>query len=126
MEDLRREPAGSVERGILTKHLARLYIELRDKPGGLTPEEKEFAMTSAEILQELESKAWARGRDAGLEEEARRAVRVTFEGRFGAMSSILEAALVKMHDLDELHLCLQVCLREPGEEVVRLLGAAVH
>jgi hypothetical protein len=130
MEDLLREPAGSVERGILTKHLARLYLELHAKPGGLTPEEKEFAMTGAEMLQELETKAWARGRDAGLErgreEEARRAVRMAFECRFGPMPSMLEAALAKVHDLDVLHLCHQACLRDSRDEAVRLLGAAIH
>jgi hypothetical protein len=108
--------------GVLTKHRARLHIELRDRRGGLTPEEREFAMTSAGILQVLETKARAPGR----EEEARRAVRVAFEYRFGPLPSILEAALAKVHDLDELHQCLQACLREPRDEVVRLLGAAVH
>jgi demethylmenaquinone methyltransferase/2-methoxy-6-polyprenyl-1,4-benzoquinol methylase len=29
---------------------------------------------------------------------------------FGAMPSILEAALARLHDLNELHLCLQACL----------------
>jgi hypothetical protein len=42
------------------------------------------------------------------------------------MPSILEAAIAKVHDLEELHLCHQVCLREPREEAVRLLGGTVH
>lgn len=145
VEDLRREPEDSAARVLLTRHLVRLHLDLRQNPGGQTPEEKEFAMTGEEMLQELEAKARAQGledgrreseralreletkaRAQGLEEGARRMVRMAFERRFGALPSLLDEALGRIHELGELERLMAACISESQDEIARLLRARVH
>jgi hypothetical protein len=149
VEDLRREPEDSAARGLLTRHLVRLQLELRQNTGGQTLEEKEFAMTGEEMLRELETKARAQGleqgleqgrreseralreletkaRAQGLEEGARRMVRTAFERRFGALPPLLDEALGRIHELGELERLMAACISESQDEIARLLRARVH
>jgi hypothetical protein len=118
VEDMRLEPQGSAARDILRRSLARLHLELRQHVEGLTPEEKEFAMTGEEMLREVETKAW--------EEGARRMVRLAFESRFGPVSSALEEALGHVRELGELDRIMKACLAGSREEITRLLGVRFH
>ncbi len=129
LAELARLPEDAWERQVAIPALLAVRIEIpqdsRDES------EREYLMSTQNLYEEWEHKTRERaleqgrdqGREEGREEEAKRALTILYEARFGAMPRALADAIEAVHDTPTLERWLVLAGTRSHEEVAAAVQA---
>jgi hypothetical protein len=146
LRELARLPRTAWERGVVLPHLIAWRMEMPQDLHALTPEEKDFLMSTDELYEQWKRKVEAeglrkgltkgrregltKGRREGLREGAEQALRSTllavYKARFGgAPPQALSAAIEATHEAGTLRRWSVLVSTRPAEEIAAdILGSA--
>lgn len=106
------------EHAVVTPVLLRLRSAIQEEPDR-TPEEKEFVVSTQDIVERLREEGREEGRAQGL----RDAIIEVHETRFGAIAPELATAIRVERDLEALHRLNRAAVTCSADEFASLLRA---
>jgi predicted transposase YdaD len=129
MADLTRLSEDAWERQVAMPALLAMRVEIPQDSSDES--EREYLMSTQDLYEDWERRTRERGfeqgrdkgRDEGREQEAKRALAIVYEARFGAMPGALVDAIDAVHDTATLERWLALAGTRSQEEIAAAVQA---
>jgi len=127
LQELQALPDDAPERRLVYPVLVRLRLAIPPDPIQQTTDQKEFLMTTQDIVETWRQQAiqegLEKGEKRGLERGAANSLLLFYEARFGAMPDDLRAVIEDTHHLATLHGWIQLIGIRSADEIIAALRA---